>query len=225
MLAQASSYQLTQRVKMLTSSYGDFTLEFPNFYACDLGWYSHAEMQTKKFYLENIQPTWNIIDAGAQIGMYSVLFSRLTKGNVYSFEPTDTINLLNKNLEYHNCNNVQTFQKAISDRTGKFQDKVYKIWSQQVIEDREFDFIKIDDFIEQNNIKIDLIKIDVDSYDYEALISSENTLKTQSPLVVVELNYALKKRNRTVKECIDYMESLGYKQVGFFDNDNYAFRK
>ena len=154
MLGQGFSCQLTLRDKMLTSSYGNFTLEFPNFYACDLGWYSHAEMQTKKFYLDTVQPTWNIIDAGAQIGMYSVLFSRLTKGNVYSFEPTDTIDLLNKNLEYHKCDNVQTFQKAISDRTGKFQDKVYKILSQQVIEDKEFDFIKIDDFIEQNNIII-----------------------------------------------------------------------
>lgn len=210
---------------MLTSSYGNFVLEFPHYYACDMGWYANAEMATKKFYFENIKDNFNIIDAGAQIGMYSVLFSMLTKGQVYSFEPTDTVELLRKNIEHHKCNNVNVYQKAISDRTGVFTDKVYKIWSQQVIEEKEFEFTTIDQFIDDNNINIDLIKIDVDSYDYEALLGSRKTLESQNPLVVVELNYALERRNRTVQECIDFMNSIGYQQVGFFDNDNYAFRK
>lgn len=210
---------------MLNISYGSFSLEFPKYIDSDAQWYKNAEMQTKQFYINNIKNNFNIIDAGAQIGMYSVLFSKLTNGTVYSFEPTDNINLLNENLQYHKCKNVKVYDLALSNINGVFKDKIYKIWSQQIVDDKEFNFITIDKFVKDNNIKLDLLKVDVDSYDYETLLGSKETLLNQNPIVVAELNIALLKRNKTVQESIDFMKSINYNVVGFYDNDNYVFKK
>jgi FkbM family methyltransferase len=211
---------------MLNISYGNFSLQFPEYISTDVDWYRNAEMQTKQFYLQNIKENFTIIDAGAQIGMYSVFFSKLAKnGKVFAFEPTDNINKLKKNLEYHSCNNVTLCNNALSNLNGTYKDKIFKIWSQQIIENKEFDFITIDKFVSDNNITLDLLKIDVDSYDYEVLLGSEQTLKNQSPIVVAELNSSLNIRNYSINQAIEYMKKLNYNVVGFFDNDNYAFLK
>lgn len=210
---------------MLNISYGSFELQFPKYIESDISWYRNAEMQTKQFYINNIKNNFNIIDAGAQLGMYTVLFSRLTNGTVYSFEPTDNIEMLKSNVEYHKCKNVQIYNLALSNVNGIYKDKIYKIWSQQIIDDKEFEFITIDKFVKDNNIKLDLLKVDVDSYDYETLLGSKETLINQNPIVVAELNVALAKRNHTIEESIEFMKSIGYNVIGFYDNDNYVFQK
>ena len=51
--------------------------DFPYFYKEDVAWYSEAEKNTHEYFIFKIKPEFSIIDAGAQIGMYSVLFSKL----------------------------------------------------------------------------------------------------------------------------------------------------
>jgi FkbM family methyltransferase len=211
---------------MLNISYGDFFLQFPNYIDSDVSWYQSAEMQTKKYYINNIKNNFNVIDAGAQIGMYTILFSKLaSNGKVFAFEPTDNIEMLKKNIIFHNCSNVTLLDDAVSNINMKKTDKIYKIWSQQKIEEKEFSFVTIDKFIVDNKIDINLIKIDVDSYDYEALMGCEKTIKTQKPIIVVELNHALHKRNFTIEQPIEYMQKLDYKILAIYDNENYVFTK
>lgn len=211
---------------MLNISYGRFSLDFPEYYSFDADWYKGAELHTKEFYLNNIRENFNIIDAGAQIGMYTILFSKLaSKGKVYAFEPTDSIEKLKKNVEYHSCNNVTLLNKAVGNHNGIKKDKVFKIWSQQIIEDKEFEFITIDKFVYDNNINLDLLKIDVDSYDYEVLLGAEKVLKEQNPIIVVELNSVLEKRNYNINDVMTYMNNVNYYHIHFFDNDNYVFKK
>lgn len=212
---------------MLRINYtSNLSFDFPHYYNFDKSWYELAETETKKFFSEVIKDDFTIIDAGAQIGMYSVLFGKLaTNGKVYAFEPTDTAGMLQENLNYNNCDNVDVRKIALSNKDGKYKDVIYKLWSQNMIDDKEFEFITIDTFAKQNNLKIDLIKIDVDSYDFEVLQGSKNVLQTQEPIVVVELNHALHKRSYTPQNAIDFMDSIGYKIQRLFDNENYYFVK
>lgn len=210
---------------MLNIKYdNNLNFNFTDYYFQDKSWYETAEINTKKFFIDIIKPNFNIIDAGAQIGMYSVLFSKLaTNGKVYAFEPTDTINMLKKNLEYNDCENVFLQNIALSNKTGIFMDKIFKVWSQNIIEEKEFEFITIDDFVKKNNLKINLIKIDVDSYDYEVLQGSKSVLESQKPFVLVELNHALSKRNYATQDAINFMTSVGYEIENVFDQENYLF--
>lgn len=201
-------------------------VELPNYYDCDRGWYSNPEPNTRNFVIQNLKEDSVVIDCGAQIGLYSILFSKIcTKGRIYSFEPTETFEMLSKNCEHNNCKNISLIKQPLSNKLGNINDKIYKIWSQQVIEEKDFDFETIDNFVEKNDLKVDFIKIDVDSYDYEVLLGSKNTLEKQSPTVLVELNYALEKRGFKVEDAINFMLSIGYSITNTIDNENYVFKK
>lgn len=212
---------------MLTINYSnEIKIEFPEYIKSDVDWYINSEINTKKYYLETINKNFNIIDAGAQIGMYSVLFSKFCN-HVYAFEPTDTVEKLKKNLEYNKCDNVSVINKALGNFSGIKKDKIYKIWSQNIVDDKEFEFITIDDFIESQNLKIDLIKIDVDSYEYEVLQGMKNTLANISPIIVIEITDAikLKHNNLCVEDVKNYILSYGYSIKHSFPEQNYVFCK
>lgn len=60
------------------------------------------ERYSTKILCKIIKPGWIIYDIGANIGYYTILFSKLTgmKGKVYSFEPDqDNCRLLQKNIK------------------------------------------------------------------------------------------------------------------------------
>jgi len=69
----------------------------------------------------DIQESDVIIDVGANIGWFSVIFDKLSKGKarIYSFEPDDfNYSLLRYNLNLNNCHNVTSIKEGISDRIG-----------------------------------------------------------------------------------------------------------
>lgn len=61
-----------------------------------------------------------VLDIGANIGYYSVLFSQLVgSGQVYAFEPsTRNLPVLRENLRRNRIENVQVVEAALSDRRG-----------------------------------------------------------------------------------------------------------
>jgi FkbM family methyltransferase len=182
-------------------------------------------MMTKQFIHEFIKPHHVIIDAGANIGMYTVPFSKLAK-KVYAFEPTDIMEMLKINLSHNRClDNVELFNQPLGSSDGQKHDKIFKVWSQGITDERVHDFITLDTFVNNIKEKIDLIKIDVDSYDYEVLIGGEKFLREQSPMIIIELNYALAKRGHTVDDARNFLISLGYNQQSIFDGENYIFSK
>jgi FkbM family methyltransferase len=197
-----------------------------NYYEFDKNWFLSAEINTRNFVQNFVKPNFTIIDAGAQIGMYTILFSKLAhQGKVYAFEPTDTVEFLKSNLAENGCDNVEIINKPLSSHVETKTDKIFKIWSKQVIDEKEYEFETIDNYVKSNNLKVDLLKIDVDSYDYEVLLGSENTLREQSPYVIVELNHALGKRGYTKEQGIEFLKSLGYRQEYHYDEDNFLFIK
>ena len=62
-----------------------------------------------------------VLDAGAYIGYYTVLASKLVgdRGKIYTFEPSpEAQRLLHSNIKLNNCNNVKVFEGAVTDRVG-----------------------------------------------------------------------------------------------------------
>jgi FkbM family methyltransferase len=201
-------------------------INYSQYYECDKDWYLNPEPKTRDYVIKNLKQNSIVIDAGSQIGLYSILFSKICKGGwVYCFEPTDTYEMLNENIKLNNCDNITSIKKPLTNKVGFFKDKIYKVWSQQIIEHKEFEFETIDNFVNKNKIKLDLLKIDVDSYDYEVLLGSKKTLISQSPIVIVELNYALEKRGFNNDHAIDFMKSINYSIVDILDSHNYIFKK
>ena len=195
---------------------------YPNF----LSYYPECELQTKRWFVEHVQPDWIIFDAGANIGYYSVLFSQLApNGRVYAFEPTETIRLLEANLDHHRCTNVTPLEIALGRRSGAQEDNIFRIWGQDP-ERRVYQFSTVDDVVKQLELeRIDCMKIDVDSFDFEVLQGAKETLLRCDPWVVVELNHALAKRNQSVPEALEWLRSLGYRHAHVLDYENYVLHR
>jgi FkbM family methyltransferase len=69
-------------------------------------------------------PGDRVFDVGANIGFYSVLFSRWVgpAGKVIAYEPDSTnVTLLQRNLESNGCENTVVREIALSDKTGEDQ--------------------------------------------------------------------------------------------------------
>ncbi|UKJ78133.1 FkbM family methyltransferase [Azospirillum brasilense] len=201
-------------------------IELVDYYEEFLWYYPTCEMEAKRWCAENIKPDWTVLDVGANIGYYSILFSWLAKdGFVFSFEPTDTWSKLENNLRHHNLPNVEALRLGIGKQSGRFVDSIFKIWGQNA-ERLEVDFYSIDDFVEQRRLgRVDLIKIDVDSFDLEALQGAERTLRTFDPYVLVELNHALSRRNQSNAEALHWLSKQGYGSVFCVDYDNFILKK
>jgi FkbM family methyltransferase len=189
-------------------------------------YYADCELNTKKWFVENAQDDWVYLDCGANIGYYSILFSKLSRsGKVYAFEPTSTAEMLTQNITDSNCKNVEIFKTALGKSVGTKTDSIFRIWG-KAPEKMEYSFTTIDQFVHDSQIsKLDCIKIDVDSFDFEVLQGAEKTLREKNPWLVVELNHALNKRNQSNSEAFQWLSERGYCQALVIDHENYILKK
>lgn len=146
-----------------------------------------------------IKPGDVVIDIGANIGYYTLIFARAVgpKGKVYAFEP-DTTNfaLLTKNIAKNGCKNVILVNKAVSDKTGTLKlylssessgdHRTYD--SQDGRESINIDCTRLDDFFSQTKHPVNLIKIDIQGAEYSALKGMKNLL-AQSPKLILATEY------------------------------------
>ena len=201
-------------------------IELVDYYDEFTAYYPDCELQTKQWFVDNIKDDWRILDCGANIGYYSILFSRLApNGKIWAFEPTETVEKLKNNLDHNNITNVEIITTALSDKNGKFRDKIYYLWGFEPL-DREFFFTTIDRFVKENNIsRLDCIKIDVDSYDFSVLRGARDTILEFNPYIMIELNHALSLRNEAPTQALQWMAELGYEHARIFDDENFLFKR
>ena len=67
------------------------------------------------------KPGMNVIDVGANIGLYTVMLGKLVgqTGCVWSFEPfPQSVNYLKKNIELNKLSNVKVMENAVADEDG-----------------------------------------------------------------------------------------------------------
>ena len=205
---------------------GRAAIELVSFYEEFRSYYPQCEMETKRWFVEHVRPDWWICDVGANVGYYSILFAQLApNGRVHAFEPTATAAMLRKNLEHHNAQNIEVHEVALGAVTGLYEDRIYRMWGEEG-EVQTYPFYKLDDFLEERKIeRIDCIKIDVDSFDFEVLRGAEKTLQKQNPFIVIELNHALSKRNQSAGEALAWLAHRGYERALVLDNDNFVLHR
>lgn len=151
---------------------------------------------TLKIISEKLTATSNGVDVGCHKGEILDYFLKYApKGKHFAFEP---IPELSKNLELKYGASVKVFDCALSDENSKttFQwvknDPAYSGLRQRKyrtenndIEEIEVDVKKLDDLIDKD-IKIDLIKIDVEGAEFKVLKGAKSILLRDKPLVIFE---------------------------------------
>jgi hypothetical protein len=152
MSSSALASPLSHPRSVFTLVPGHRPIELVAYYPDFVDYYPECELQTKRWFVENVRRDWVLFDVGANIGYYSILFSRLApEGRVYAFEPTDTIELLQKNLAHHACRNVEPIKVALGAFSGRHTENVFRIWGQPA-ERKEYDFETIDTMVTRLHI-------------------------------------------------------------------------
>ncbi|MGD9968706.1 MAG: FkbM family methyltransferase [Hyphomonadaceae bacterium] len=202
------------------------TIELISYYDDLAALYPHAERATREWCAKHFQPDWVVFDVGANVGIYTVLFSKLAPyGQVHAFEPTSTIEMLQTNLEHNGCANVTVHAAALGQEAGALEDNIYRIWGADP-ERLPYRFETVDTLTESLALsRLDLLKIDVDSFDFEVLQGAVKTLDKFDPVLVVELNHALSRRGQSNTDAIAWLASQGYVSALVLDSDNFVLSR
>lgn len=174
-----------------------------------------------------IKPGMRVLDLGANIGFYTVLFSKLVgeSGKVFAFEP-DVKNFKHLEKNTKALYNVIIEKKAVSDKTGKINFYISKDLnvdhqSYDSGEGRDYEkagAIALDDYF-PDNIKIDFIKIDIQGYEPIALKGMSKIIRQSGRMIVFgELwPYGLQKAGSSAEEYLQFLKSHGF-EIKFFED-------
>ncbi len=132
----------------------------------------------------------NIVDIGANTGLYSSAFAEFAK-NVFAFEVSDPVlvQLIKTSKKFEN---IKIVQKAVNNNSNEaffFIDSerfsnsglIRQVESAK----KKVQCIKLDDFF-SNKFKIDLIKIDTEGTELNVLKGMQNILINHRPFVMIE---------------------------------------
>lgn len=145
---------------------------------------------------KEIEQGMNVLDLGANIGWFTLWFSKLVgdSGHVYSFEPDpDLFAVLKENVELNKLKNVSTFQIAVSNRSGKgrlslnpTQQAANRLDSHMMNKKTiEVDTISIDDFCKQNQVNIDFVKMDVEGSEPKVFEGMKNLILSNPKIKII----------------------------------------
>jgi len=168
---------------------------------------------------EFINPGMTVIDVGANIGFYTAFMANIVgeKGRVYAFEPLPhNFNLLKK---YNKSNNVTLVQAAVGDTTGEIvlyvSDKLnVDHRTYETDEKREkinISSYRLDDYLK--NEKVDFIKMDIQGFEYHALLGMKNVLQSNPGIkVLMEFwPYGLIKAGCSPEKLLTFLHELDFK--------------
>jgi FkbM family methyltransferase len=176
------------------------------------------------FNLINKNEKVNIVDIGANVGLYSLYAKYLPNSQFYSYEPYKfTYDLLNENIKLNNITNVNTYNIGLGDKKGKTilnvclsNDGLNTMGTNPLrfndISSIEVEIDTLDNIFYNNNIKVDYIKIDTEGYEYNILKGGEKTIKKYKPIIQLEYNETnMKQCNINSSDLNNYIIELGYK--------------
>ncbi len=181
------------------------------------------EKMTRKIWVELSKKSETIFDVGANTGIFSVL-SKIYNNHakVVAFEPQPNIYKILKKNNHVNNFNIDCEKYGVSNTIGSanfynYGEKTFisrnttagslnKNWRKNKQQSISVDITSLDQYIKDNNItQLDLLKIDVETHEYEVLLGFEKYFKLYKPIIILEI------QNRSIGENIEnFIQSQNY---------------
>ncbi len=170
-----------------------------------------------KYFKQYSNKQLNCLDIGANIGTHTVILSELFK-NVYAFEPQkEVFEVLKLNIKENNCINVTPYNFGLGEKektadlgfidknksnnfggVGVVEKDKLKAGDQkgETIDIKTLDSLELKD--------IGFIKIDVEGYEYNALLGGEQTIRKYRPVIIFE-------QHDSKSALFGWLSEIGYK--------------
>jgi FkbM family methyltransferase len=194
-----------------------------------------------------LQPGDTFLDIGANESYFSILASSLVgpEGLVVAVEPQQRLNaVIQRNICENSAHNILSLRYAISDTDGKsefflapdintgysglFRTAKYNLPTEIV------PTITLERLVKMLSLKkVKLMKLDVESYEYEVILGSKPVFESDLiENIVLELHPSvLEQRGKRVDDIEEFLLSAGYRKdnefgkVGAGHRDGMLFRK
>ena len=168
--------------------------------------------------LPHLQKTNVMIQAGGNCGLIVKQFINTFKA-IYTFEP-DPVNFycLNINLPFTNVNKIQACIGNEYGMVDLVQPHQNDVGSYYVTAGSSIPTLKIDDL---NLNECDLIMLDIEGYELNALKGGENTILKYKPVLCIEIFEPwLNRFNVTADDIDKYItNTLGYVKANIYSSD------
>lgn len=180
-----------------------------------------------------------VLDLGANIGYYTLIFAKLVgnDGQVIAFEPSpDNFALLKKNIEINGYKNVILEQKAISNKTERTRlylsepprhtihnSTIYNLHKDH--KSIKIESIRLDNYFKTYNKKVNFVKMDIEGAEYVAIQGMSNLLKENKNVkIVTEFNpFVLKEFGVEPVEYLKLLLAHGFKLYNINDEKKKLF--
>ena len=164
-----------------------------------------------------------VIDVGANIGYFTVLFNHLVgnSGCVIAFEPTQFYSqFLRKNLRANNFSDNNVYEIGLSNKTqtaeinrGLMSATLHWVGDVDPSGREHISLMPLDDFFNEQPApeKIDFIKVDIDGHEPLFFEGARNTLQQFDPVVLLEISHPhYLKAGIDTADFYDYLTGQGY---------------
>lgn len=203
-----------------------------------IGRFENAELDFVKRYLRKDDV---FLDIGANVGLFSVVGASIVgdTGHVYSFEPVKkTYERLIENIRLNNFKNVTGINAGLSDSNGALSMSTsndgYDAWNSfgtpsagSNYNKEELPVFSLDAWINEHNIKgANLIKIDVEGWEYKVLTGGEALFSSElAPDLLVEFTEKnCQSSGYSCGDLYDYLISFGYQLYTYDPANNSIIR-
>lgn len=212
-----------------------------NLYDPDLN-KSLFEPHWTNFIINSLNEGDTFVDLGANEGWFSLYASREVgiKGKVISVEPQmRLVKVIKKNVQLNKLKNIIVVEAAIGKAKGSRMialapsinngsTSFVKIRRSLFLKKQKVSFLTLTEVFEIYKLtKIDLIKIDIEGFEGEALKSGASLLQNKliKRIIIDFHDRHLSKLGTSCSEIINFLESFGYNQrvkdgVTFFECGN-----
>lgn len=159
-----------------------------------------------------------IIDVGANIGYYMLLFRKMVgeKGRVICFEPEPSnFAEIDSNIKNNSLMNVDLTQAAVGMMSGKtsFSCGLNGMVQPNGSGDLDVEMVPLDLVITE---KVDLIKIDVEGYEAYVLKGAEILIERFHPALFLEVHPHLLAPGFSVNDIIEFLSKY-YTDITFYE--------
>jgi len=187
---------------------------------------THEPLNTKLF-AQNLKEGMICFDIGANIGYYTLLESKIVgdTGRIIAIEPSPiNFKQLQKNIENEKAKNVELYQMAGGDENGTLKflldphSNLSRIITKEESEKISGNIIdvpvkKLDFFLDELSIKsLDLIRMDVEGFEFNILEGMKNSIKKFRPMIQMEVHTRILGNDKTQK-LLKWLEDENYEVV------------
>lgn len=170
-----------------------------------------------------IKPGDVIIDIGANYGFFTLSFAKRVgpNGKVYSFEPDPKNHkAFSININRNSFTNITSVNKGLGSTNGQMILEVPVAWNRggnrinpnPEGEHSVVDIITLNDYVSSVDIKrVDLIKIDVEGFEFQILKGARNVLDKFHPTLFIEIDDEnLDDQGDSPVKILEFLMELGY---------------